>query len=269
MIENICRKGATVQRHSKTRLLKVNGEFTVSIVIANCRKRESGSFRWRIRLGARLKPDITVVVRMNARNCEPLDYYLLPGLAVFSKRILLTEDNPVHLDTYRFRTLDCFFEMAQRARIPEADANRSYSYGDVNLLNNGEGHLVTPKEKGRESLKKHITEQRLLLIVSDLSTFFRDENFLSLLRAEGLDTVPTQLAEKIQITEKAYQGQASQRDLKVAGESHGNQVLNLVLARGYLLRLFANSRIECYLRQHHADLFRELQAVCEGSSLEN
>jgi hypothetical protein len=62
--------------------------------------------------------------------------------------------------------------------------------------------------------------------------------------------------------------EALQRDLKLVEESHGNQVLNVVLARGYLSKLIANSRIVRYLG-HHADIFREVQAVCEGSSLEN
>jgi hypothetical protein len=60
-----------------------------------------------------------------------------------------------------------------------------------------------------------------------------------------------------------------QSGLKLVEESHGNQVLNLVLARSYLARLFENSRVVRYLGQHHADIFRELQTVCEGSSLEN
>jgi hypothetical protein len=60
-----------------------------------------------------------------------------------------------------------------------------------------------------------------------------------------------------------------QRDLKVVEESHGNQVLNLVLARGYLKKLFDNERVSRYLTQRHADLFTELQALLDGSSLES
>lgn len=60
-----------------------------------------------------------------------------------------------------------------------------------------------------------------------------------------------------------------QRDLKLVEESHGNQVLNLVLARSYVVRLFKNARIVRYLGQHHADVFRELQTACESNSLEN
>ena len=72
-----------------------------------------------------------------------------------------------------------------------------------------------------------------------------------------------------QITKMEKEMEALQRDLKLVEESHGNQVLNLVLARGYLSKLIANSRIARYLGQHHTDIFRELQAVCEGSSLES
>lgn len=60
-----------------------------------------------------------------------------------------------------------------------------------------------------------------------------------------------------------------QRDLKLIEESHGNQVLNLVLARGYIVKLFANSRVSRYLAQHHPDILHGLQTISEGSSLEN
>ena len=75
------------------------------------------------------------------------------------------------------------------------------------------------------------------------------------------------LRNKIAKMEKEME--ALQRDLKLVEESHGNQVLNLVLARSYLGRLFDNGRVARYLAQYHADIFRELQMVCEGSSLEN
>jgi hypothetical protein len=60
-----------------------------------------------------------------------------------------------------------------------------------------------------------------------------------------------------------------QRDLRVIEESHGNQVLNLVLARGYLTKLFNNDRIVRYLNLRHTELFAELQTVLAGTSLES
>jgi hypothetical protein len=60
-----------------------------------------------------------------------------------------------------------------------------------------------------------------------------------------------------------------QRDLKAIEESHGNQVLNLVLARGYLTKLFNNDQVARYLNERHSDLFTELQTIIAGSSLDN
>lgn len=65
---------------------------------------------------------------------------------------------------------------------------------------------VYRQEADRQKLlikKSQVTEHRLLLIVSALRNLFRDENFLTLLRAESLDTLPAPLAEKIQIPERA------------------------------------------------------------------
>jgi len=59
------------------------------------------------------------------------------------------------------------------------------------------------QEADRQKLlvkKSQLTEHRLLLIVSGVKNLFRDDNFLTLLRAEGLDSLPAPLAEKIQIT---------------------------------------------------------------------
>jgi RepB plasmid partitioning protein/ParB-like nuclease domain len=72
-----------------------------------------------------------------------------------------------------------------------------------------------------------------------------------------------------QITKMEKEMQILQRDLKQVEDSHGNQVLNLVLARGYLGKLFGNSRVVRYLSHHHADIFQELQAMTDKASLEN
>jgi hypothetical protein len=120
VIEHIRRLGSTITSNPETGLLTVNDEFTASLVVSRCQQRESGTFRWLIRLDAGLKPDITVAVRMNAANQAPLDYFLLPALDVTFEKLVLAEDNAINLDTYRFNTLDFFFGMAQRTQIPEA-----------------------------------------------------------------------------------------------------------------------------------------------------
>jgi ParB family transcriptional regulator, chromosome partitioning protein len=67
---------------------------------------------------------------------------------------------------------------------------------------------VYRQEADRQKLlvkKSRVTEHRLLFIVSALKNLFNDENFVTLLRAEGLDTLPAYLAEKIQVAERVTQ----------------------------------------------------------------
>jgi hypothetical protein len=72
-----------------------------------------------------------------------------------------------------------------------------------------------------------------------------------------------------QISKMEKEMEVLQRDLKLVEESHGNQVLNLVLARGYITKLLNNARVARYLSQHHAEIVAELKTISEGSSLEN
>jgi DNA invertase Pin-like site-specific DNA recombinase len=120
VIERIRQSGATVTHDEATDLLRVNDEFAVSLVIVRCRRTESGSFRWRVRLDTGLNPDITIAIRMGGDNREPLDYYLLPAVDMTAEKLLLAEDNGLSLDTYRFDDLEFFYGMALRTKLPEA-----------------------------------------------------------------------------------------------------------------------------------------------------
>ena len=120
VIESIRSRGGVVSCDPNTNVLTVNGEFTASLVIARCRQTEAGTFRRLIHFEAGLNPDITVAVRMDANNSEPLDYYLIPRLDLLVEKLLLAEDNGAGLDTYRFDNLDFFFGMAKRMRVREA-----------------------------------------------------------------------------------------------------------------------------------------------------
>jgi ParB family chromosome partitioning protein len=56
----------------------------------------------------------------------------------------------------------------------------------------------TEVRRQRITIKKaEVTESRLLFIVTALRRFLEDENFRTLLRAEGIDDIPKQLADRI------------------------------------------------------------------------
>lgn len=119
-IKEIHDMGGTVQRDAETDLLTINGLLKASIVICRCQQSQAGSFRWKIHFDTSLRPDITIAIRMNERNEQPLDYYLLPGLDIEQPSIRLLEQNSIALDAYRFDDLEPFFMMTQPVAIKEA-----------------------------------------------------------------------------------------------------------------------------------------------------
>jgi DNA invertase Pin-like site-specific DNA recombinase len=109
------RLGGTVMLDPRTDLLTVNGELTISIVLARCMITPAGSLRWKIRIDSGLRPDITVVVRLAPGNERARDYYLLPWLDVgTSQGVRLAEDNGIDIDAYRTDTLDSLYHLTRR-----------------------------------------------------------------------------------------------------------------------------------------------------------
>ena len=60
-----------------------------------------------------------------------------------------------------------------------------------------------------------------------------------------------------------------QRDLKLVEDSYGGDVLNLVLARGYLAKLFNNPTVAKYVDRHQPDLAPELRDLINAIGQEH
>ncbi len=112
--------GATAVRDPVSDMLRVNGEINVSLVVCRCLQTKAGSYRWKIHLDTALAPDLTIAVRMDANNQQPLDYYLLPALDMENPQLRLAEDNGLALDAFRFDDLEAFFLLTERVTIREA-----------------------------------------------------------------------------------------------------------------------------------------------------
>ncbi|MGN6644539.1 MAG: recombinase family protein, partial [Verrucomicrobiota bacterium] len=120
VIRQIEALGASADWDHATHLLNLNNELRISIVLCRHITTTSGSSRWMIRLDAGLKPDLTIAVRMDATNDNIRDYYLLPAIDLTWENLRLAEHNGLHLDAYRFDTLEYFFGMAERVKLQEA-----------------------------------------------------------------------------------------------------------------------------------------------------
>lgn len=110
--------GISLHRDEGSDLITVNGEFTVSVVLARCLRTSGGAFRWRIRFDTSLKPDITVAVRMAANQQHVLDFYLFPRIDLPVHPLRLAEvGNGFGLDSYCFDSLDALYALAERVPL--------------------------------------------------------------------------------------------------------------------------------------------------------
>jgi hypothetical protein len=113
--------GGEVRQDPNTDLLRINEEFTASVVIVRCFRTLTGMLRWKVRLDTGLRPDISVAVRMDAENREARDYYLLPWIDLGqSPHVRLAEDNGLFLDAYRFDSLEPLFYLSSRHNLRAA-----------------------------------------------------------------------------------------------------------------------------------------------------
>ena len=120
ILDELQTTGSEAWQDLKTDRVMVNGEFSLSVVVARCIETPTGLLRWNLRFDTSLAPDITVVVRMDSVNRAPLDYYLFPRIDAFSEKLRLAEDNALGLDAYRFDSLDLLYDIAKPIPLVEA-----------------------------------------------------------------------------------------------------------------------------------------------------
>jgi len=78
-------------------------------------------------------------------------------------------------------------------------------------------------------------------------------------KIEGLSS------EEMARMEKETEGLA--KDIKIVKESYGKDMLNLVLACGYLSRMLENGKVVSFFSSHYPDILGEFQKIIEATSL--
>ncbi|QKC92887.1 recombinase family protein [Mesorhizobium sp. NZP2234] len=112
VVDGLRGSGSDVWQDVQADRLVVNGEFSLSVVIARCIQTPTGLLRWNVRFDTSLLPDVTIVVRMDSTNLAPFDYYLFPRIDLLSEKLRLSEDNAFSLDAYRFDGIDILYDIA-------------------------------------------------------------------------------------------------------------------------------------------------------------
>ena len=113
---------------------------------------------------------------------------------------------------------------------------------------------------------RQIEAAELMLVANNFTTAYAR----ALLAATPRDQLSSAKAKQItgvsaeQMTRMEREMANLQRDLKLVEDSYGGDVLNLVLARGYLAKLFSNPTVAKYLDRHQSDIARELRDLIDA-----
>lgn len=118
LIEN----GAAVSVNRAASTMRVNGEFTLCLILARCQTGSNCPSQtrpplWRVRVPSMPNCDLTVIARMNETNSGILDYYLFPKEAQSRNGLILQMKNSCKLDMYRFDNLDYLYQICRRKRV--------------------------------------------------------------------------------------------------------------------------------------------------------
>jgi hypothetical protein len=62
------------------------------------------------------------------------------------------------------------------------------------------------------------------------------------------------------------EAEALQVDFKAVESRHGDDVLNLMIACGYLAKLFRNTAVERYMKKRDGELVEQLQSIIAATS---
>lgn len=119
IISGLRAAGCHVEFHPKSRLIGVNRQLTLRLTVVHSRDTLCGSFKWRLRCGGSVQPDIVVMARMDVHNREPFDYYLLPRFEIETASMKFHE-SAGRLDGYRFNSLDILYEFLRPVPATEA-----------------------------------------------------------------------------------------------------------------------------------------------------
>ncbi len=100
-------------------LLTINNEITAELLLSRCQETKTGRRRWTIRMESPLRPDLSIVVRMEPGCRSAHDYYLFPNFDVGRSKLRLAERNEASLDAYRFDTIQSLYELMRRVPLKE------------------------------------------------------------------------------------------------------------------------------------------------------
>jgi DNA invertase Pin-like site-specific DNA recombinase len=207
--------------HDKNKcLFKVSGGILISFVVTRCSPVKNHDY-WNVYFPPKLAAHFAVVARLKPGNSETFDYFIFPKGTLANHRVTLGAVNSVQWKAYRFDDLSSLAVALINTKMEDSTGDL---FDDGSTTTARAGETLTPPLNDLQSI---------------LKALFRDENFRTLIRAEGFDHIP----------DVAWRQVSSSRE----------QMLADVVNGFYATQILKDHRIRRYIVKHHSGLMRHLE----------
>jgi DNA invertase Pin-like site-specific DNA recombinase len=99
--------------------LRVDDTWGLSVKLSRAVSKSPYGRRWRLAFHLPSAADFCLVIRMDARGCRVVDYYLFPKTAMTTRMVVLGDQNNVATDVFRVDKLDKVADLVERVRSGE------------------------------------------------------------------------------------------------------------------------------------------------------
>lgn len=109
VIAKVTATGGRASFDKTTDVLTINGKLAISILIARCRRTESGRLRWTVRRRTNMARDLIIALRVDQSSINIMDYLLLSATNFPVERMEFSELNRFRIKSCRFETIDALW----------------------------------------------------------------------------------------------------------------------------------------------------------------
>jgi hypothetical protein len=195
----------------------------ISFVVTRCSPVKNRDY-WNVCFPPNLPAHFYVAARLKPGNNETWDYFIFAKGFFANHRVTLGAINSAKLEAHRFDNLAALAAALRNTKIEDSTAEH-FNDDPIPIENSADETPPSPFDGLRSALK----------------ALFRDENFRTLLRAEGFYHIPDVVWREI----------SSARERMLA-----NVVNDL-----YVTQILMDDRIRRYISKHHGHLLGQLQQV--------
>jgi DNA invertase Pin-like site-specific DNA recombinase len=210
--------------HDKNKcLFTTNCGIVISFVVARCSPLKKHDY-WNVYFPPNIPANFYVVARLKPDNDGTLDYFIFSKGILSNHRVTLGAVNTSQFQVHRFDSLVALAAALRHAKVEDSMADRF-----------GGG----PASESDSEVKTFSARPNVLR--DALKFLFSDENFRTLLRADGFEQVPDVVCHEI--------------------SSAGEYLLASTVMDCYAARMLADGRIRRYISNHHSRLLSHLEQV--------